>query len=158
MRWSKLKQQVESMFADDVRGRVELRTTRYSKAHDQFGRSWITVDGQEIVNMSNYLPSGSTIADNDPTRFERGVFAGYDLSQAMRLFITLSIDDALASDNPLIRALAVLDRRVGKRRLTRLVAADEQPLVKQLLALRTPQAAGGCGKGSACHRRTTSDA
>lgn len=39
MRWSKLKQQVEAMFPDGVPGRVELRTTRYEKAHDRFGRS-----------------------------------------------------------------------------------------------------------------------
>src|SRR4051812_28421733 len=50
MKWSKLKQQVESMFAESVRGRVALWTTRYEKAHDRFGRSWITVDGREIVS------------------------------------------------------------------------------------------------------------
>jgi hypothetical protein len=136
MRWSKLKQQVEAMFADGVRGRVELRTTRYEKAHDRFGRSWITVDGREVANMSNYLACGGSIADGHPGRFDVGVFAGYDLPLAMRAYLTLSIDAAIASPNPLIRALAVLDRRAGGRRLARIDAASEVPLVRELLALR----------------------
>jgi hypothetical protein len=136
MRWSKLKQQVEAMFADSVRGRVELRTTRYGKAHDRFGRSWITVDGQEVANMSNYLACGASIADGNPDRFEAGVFAGYDLPLAMREYLALSIDAAIASPNPLIRALAVLDRRAGERRLARIDPGKETPLVKELLAVR----------------------
>ena len=136
MRWSKLKQQVEAMFADGVRGRVELRTTRYEKAHDRFGRSWITVDGREVANMSNYLACGDSIADGNPDRFEAGVFAGYDLPLAMREYLALSIDAAIASPNPLIRALAVLDRRAGERRLARIDPAEEVPLVRELLAVR----------------------
>ena len=136
MRWSKLKQQVEAMFADGVRGRVQLRTTRYEKAHDRFGRSWITVDGREVANMSNYLPCGDSVADGNPRRFDVGVFAGYDLPLAMREYLTLSIDRAIASPNPLIRALAVLDRRAGEGRLGRVDAAAEVPLVRELLALR----------------------
>ena len=139
MRWSKLKQQVESMFADGVRGRVELRTTRYEKAHDRYGRSWITVDGHEIVNMSNYLPCGDSAVDGHPGRFEAGVFAGYDLPAAMREYLSLSIDRALDSPNPLVRALAVLDRRAGRRRLARVDAVKEVPVVRELLALRRAQ-------------------
>jgi hypothetical protein len=136
MRWSKLKQRVEATFADGVRGRVELRTTRYEKAHDRYGRSWITVDGREIVNMANQLPCGDTIADASADRFDAGVFTGYDLPLAMREYLTLSIDAALASPNPLVRALAVLDRRAGRRRLARIDPADEVPLVRDLLEFR----------------------
>src|SRR5687767_9806138 len=99
MRWSKLKQQVEAMFAEGIRGRVELRTTRYEKAHDRFGRSWITIDGREVANMSNYLACGDSVADGNPGRFDAGVFAGYDLPLAMREYLTLSIDEAIGSPN-----------------------------------------------------------
>jgi hypothetical protein len=136
MRWSKLKQKVEAMFAEGIRGRVELRTTRYEKAHDRFGRSWITVDNREVANMSNYLACGDSVADGHPGRFEAGVFAGYDLPLAMREYLTLSIDDAIASPHPLIRALAVLDRRAGERRLARIDPCNEVPIVRELLALR----------------------
>jgi len=124
------------MFADAVRGRVGLWTTRYEKAHDRFGRSWITIDGREVVSMSNYLACGDRVADGNPDRFEAGVFAAYDLPLAMREYLTLSVDKAIGSLNPLIRALAVLDGRVGQRRLARFDAATESPLVVQMLALR----------------------
>jgi len=45
MRWSKLKQQLESRFAPSVRGRVELFQTRYRHAHDSLGEAWLTLDG-----------------------------------------------------------------------------------------------------------------
>ena len=136
MRWSKLKQQVEATFADGVRGRAELRTARYEKAHDRFGRSWITVDGREVANMANYLACGDSVADGNPARFQAGVFAGYDLPLAMREYLRLSIDAAIASPNPLIRALAVLDRRAGERRLARIDPTREVAIVRELLAVR----------------------
>ena len=69
-------------------------------------------------------------------RFNAGVFAGYDLPLAMRAYLTLSIDAAIASPNPLIRALAVLDRRAGERRLARIDPTKEVPIVRELLAVR----------------------
>lgn len=136
MRWSKLKQRVEGNFADGVRGRVGLWTTRYERAHDRFGRSWITVDGREVISMSNFLPCGGSFADGNAARFGSGVFAGYDLPAAMREFLTLPVDEAIASANPLVRALAVLDRRVGRRRLARFEPGGESSLVARMLAVR----------------------
>ena len=86
--------------------------------------------------MSNYLACGDSIADGNPDRFEAGVSAGYDLPLAMHEYLVLSIDAAIASPNPLIRALAVLDRRAGERRLVRIDPAKEVPLVRELLAVR----------------------
>lgn len=71
-----------------------------------------------------------------PGRFDMGLFAGYDLPLAMREYLTLSIDGAIASRNPLIRALAVLDRRAGERRLARIDPAQEVPIVRELLEVR----------------------
>lgn len=136
MRWSKLKQQIQANFAESVRGRVELWTTRYEKAHDRFGRSWITVDGREILNMANYLVWQAVDREDDPARFDVSAFAGFELPRVMREYLTLSIDDAIASPHPLIRALAVLDRRAGRRRLARIDPATEIPVVRELLALR----------------------
>ena len=97
MRWSKLKQTVEAMFAESVSGRVQLWTTRYAKAHDRFGRSWISIDGREVAIMANYLRCGESVADGNADRFAEGVFAGYDLPLAMREFLGMSIDSAIAS-------------------------------------------------------------
>ena len=51
MKWSKRKKNVESFFADSVKGRIELRSTRYRGTHDEEGRGYITFDKEEIWNM-----------------------------------------------------------------------------------------------------------
>lgn len=50
----------------------------------------------------------------------------------------LTIDEALSSENPLVRLFAVLDRRVGKRRLPQLAAAmkDEPEWLRFFYRLR----------------------
>lgn len=46
-------------------------------------------------------------------------------------YTSMSVEDALASSNFLIRAVAILDRRMGKRRLERVsLANDENELVR----------------------------
>jgi hypothetical protein len=69
-----------------------------------------------------------------------GEYDDYSALQDLESFLSLSIDDALRSPSPLVRALAVADRRVGKRRLKALAepasAVTEHPLVRQILAAR----------------------
>ena len=57
-----------------------------------------------------------------------GVFEDYELYRAIREYRESSISDSLHAANPLVRMLAVLDRRVGKRTLEKLrETVDEQP-------------------------------
>lgn len=133
MRWSKLKQQIESGLAADVAGRVQFHTTRYRNAHDNMGRSWITVDGVEILNMQHL--SGPSSSEH-PDQHKNGVFTAYDLPNAMSQFLNMNIDDALSSANPLIRAIAVMDRRAGKRRIQLLDPSSETFPVTTFIRLR----------------------
>ena len=48
----------------------------------------------------------------------------------------MSIDDALCSENPLIRAIAVVDRRTGKRRIQLLDPLEEIFPVNSMIRLR----------------------
>ena len=48
----------------------------------------------------------------------------------------LSFDDALQSDDPLIQSLAVLDKRLGKRRLEQVKESPLHPLARRLLDAR----------------------
>jgi hypothetical protein len=60
-----------------------------------------------------------------------------EFTRALVDYCDLSFDEAVASPYMLHRALAVLDRRLGKRRLKALVLSPaEHPLVRRLLALR----------------------
>ena len=67
---------------------------------------------------------------------EYGELSRFDLSEACWAYLSMNIDDALTSDHPLIIALAMLDRRVGKRKLRELNQAKMHPLAKALLELR----------------------
>lgn len=176
MQWTKLKKQVEQRFAASVAGRVELRTTNYRQAHDWAGRGWITVDKTEVHNFCTlkYQVEHSALAQgireaNDATDFRdpghrdgyhearqqadailerRGVLPQGWYENSLETFLSLSIDDALRSENLLHRALAVLDARLGKRRLRSLeLSPEEHPLVRRFLELR--RRAEGIGNGQA---------
>jgi len=165
MMWSKLKQRVEERFADSVGGRAAVHNARYRHSHNEYGRGWITFDTHEIADMSdsrqlrsllriereiqvangttNYLDPAqqpgyyAAIAQARETMHERGIYAKHEFNRALWDSLSLSIDDMLRSENGIIRALAMLDRRVGKRRLLALdLPDDELPLVCRLYTLR----------------------
>jgi hypothetical protein len=120
MRWSQLKTHLEALRAPALKKRVGLHQARYRYTREEVGRIWLTVDGREIASF-------------DTSR-------EYDDSQALadlKAYLRLSIDDALKSASPLVRGLAVIDRRAGKRRLRGLaMGPEEHPLVRELYRLR----------------------
>jgi hypothetical protein len=165
MQWSQMKKQVESFFAPSVAGRVELRSTSYRRSHDGEGRVWITLDGEEIHDFCFWrtLVAASRLEEgirqaNGTTDFRdpgqragyyeagrqaaeilraQGLYSRYEAYQAIREYLSMSLDEALESDHLIVRALAVLDRRLGKRRLAGFpLRTAEHDLVKRLLAFR----------------------
>ena len=167
MKWSRLKARVEALFSDAVRGRFELHTTRYRKAHDQMGRGWITADKREIISMCDYLADAAHYVDRERSLkesglchhpiedwaaywhayhradkaardrlHEQGVHARQEFRGALEDYLNMSIEDILASQDPLIRAIGMLDRRLGKRRLSSMDTEAEHPLVRQLFEFR----------------------
>jgi hypothetical protein len=127
MKWSKLKQQIEARFADSVRGRMAIHITRYGPGvSSMMTRGWLTWDGEEILNLSTI-----------EWLLGRETFSRFDLTDALESYLNLSIEDALCSSNTIIRAIAMLDRRVGKRRLQQVVIdATTHPFIMQLYTLR----------------------
>jgi hypothetical protein len=149
MRWSKLKQMVESRMADSLDGRVELHATTYTKADDAEGRGWITVDKVEIANFCDYTQrvrlydalgpvyTVTEYSEKLDSLWSNGVLSRLDFYASLKELLSLSVEDALTSDNVLIRALSMTDRRLGKRRLRALQADhDDHHLVHILYALR----------------------
>lgn len=158
MRWSKLKQLVEDRMADSLQHRVEVHSTRYYSGE---GRGWITVDKREVANFSTLgfsmqtyhlatVGSGLSFWDlldrnqyyserhkAEKTLLMQGMYWQGGYYRALWNSLSLSIDDALRSDEMLIRAFAMLDSRLGKRRLRALhLGDDEHPLVRQFYDLR----------------------
>lgn len=165
MQWSKAKARAEALFAPRVAERVALRVTGYRAAHDEDGRGWITVDGKEAWSfctlrffvernkLETALRQMNQCGDfRDPGQrdayFEageqaeaileqRGVVGREYFRRAVEQYPELTVEQALASDNLIHRTLAVLDRRLGKRRLVGLdFRTDEHPLVLGLYRFR----------------------
>lgn len=133
MKWSQLKKRVESLFADAVKGRVALLTTRYHKAHDQMGRGWVTFDGREVINMCSFayevarwdeatrLQQERGCTDwRDPEQYAayrvaideaeerihaRGVFARPEFTESLFNYLNLPIEKILTSPDPITRAI-----------------------------------------------------
>ena len=114
---------------------VGLQTTGYRGMHDQEGRDWITIDGNELVNMPHWygwLVRGYVDQPDQSEEFANyaSLFANGGLRSAMRLYLGMSIDDILCSENVLVRGIGMFDRRLGKRRLQSLKMEGEHPLVR----------------------------
>lgn len=156
MQWSKLKQNIEGKFAESVRNRVEIFSTHYNKPKTTSGRAWITIDGVEVVNLST-LESGLVYRciyhETTPTNCkthpaireeerttglltEKGEFSRFDLHNCCWEYLQLTVDEALEHDSPLINLLAILDKRLGKRRLVLIAKDGLHPLVKAFLEFR----------------------
>jgi len=164
MQWSQLKKRIETGFAESVAGRVEIWSTRYRRAHDDAGEAWITIDKVKVAAMGNcrwrialYENAGrlqeergcsdyqddaqnagyhQALAEARTQTQASGVFSDYDFRRSLFAFLNLSIDDALASEDPIIRTFAMLDRRFGKRRVMAFDSREENPLVRQLHEFR----------------------
>jgi len=144
MIWSKLKKMAEAMLADSLRGRVDYHTTRYGDgSNNLLRRGWITFEGREIASFSNIEKAQTLEKGNAADPVELGetepaiVFGRDDLVAALEEIVGMQVEDALSSSNPLIRGLAMLDRRLGKRRLSAIAIGDGEPeLVKMLYRLQ----------------------
>jgi hypothetical protein len=134
MRWSKLKQLVEDRMADSLQRRVEVHSTRYHNDRwQEDSRGWLTIDKCEVTNFSSLsYPYWTTASSPQKYISEKAEF-----EQALGHMLTLSSEQMLASQNAIVRALAMLDRRLGKRRLREMeLSDDEHPLVRQFYDLR----------------------
>ena len=142
--WSCIRHKLESDYlAESLRGRIRYFVTAYRESHDQVGRAAILLDGKEILkgNYFNFYSKSHLIPD-DPNRkwhamdeiaLNHGIFDEYSFYNSFSIFDNQSIEKSLFSDNLLVRIFAILDRRVGKRRLiTMQEQMKNEPQILQL--------------------------
>ncbi len=157
MKWSKLKKELKDRLADSLKDRLDYHLTTYKNSTGYLGRAWITWDGKEILNFSNqdtwnefqsysnelaekhYISHEGIKATNrtEGKIMEKGEFSKYDFADNAFRFLNLNVQDAIKSNNPILMALAVVDKRIGKRTLNELNKAENHPMIKQLIELRT---------------------
>jgi hypothetical protein len=144
MRWSKVRSLVEARWPAAVRARLSLHSAAYGNC--SCGRAWFTLDGVEIANFctraSGNLRAGRAPSEASLEKFAAmpvgyGEFSRQDAYQACWAYLhDLSLPAALADADPLVQSLAVLDARVGRRRLAELDPERLHPLARRLLEVR----------------------
>ena len=141
MSWSGVRKILEQEnICSSLKGRIQYFQTRYRGAHDQIGRVAIRLDDKEIFNSDYFdhhqkefeIGKKSNVFDergwylNNPVGYKevlnevknQGGYASF--YNAFYDYHNISIDKSLSSADPMVRLFAILDRRVGKRRLQKL--------------------------------------
>jgi hypothetical protein len=153
MQWSQLKTQLKARIATSVAGTIDFHQTRYRHSHDQEGEFWITLGKERIFSAgslsylsalshvtSGHRANGATLAEAYQRAWPELDAYGLMLLEAINkdLFSSLSmtVKEMLDHSNPIVRALAVVDTRYGKRRLAAFNPVDEPPLVHRFFYLR----------------------
>ena len=150
--WSGIKNKLENDYLCPVlRGHIQYFVTRYHEAHDQEGRAAIRLDGVEVLRSNYYdyrdkLWNRFNLLRDEPNDYQLayestlndGCFDQRVFYEAFHIFDNQSIEESLNSDNPLVRVLALLDRRLGKRRLLAIADKMEQelPWVRMFYVIR----------------------
>lgn len=132
--WSGIRKKLETEYlARSLRGHIQYYATSYRQSPDQEGRAAIRYDGKEIIKgcyWNNWMKAHLFPKDEkyerrmrvenaymDDTALRLGVFDQRSFYRAFEKFDNQSIEKSLKSDDLIVRIMAVLDRRVGKRGL-----------------------------------------
>ena len=150
MQWSKLKTRVKDFICPELKDRIDFYVTSYRESHDGADKVWITVDGEKIFSCKHY-PHEWAEADAFRTGLrgeevkyllaEEEVHSPRNFGDAMRVYLDSPIHEALESSDPLVKAFAIVDRRLGKRTLAKLeILESEHSLVRAFYELRLASA------------------
>ena len=153
--WSGIRKRMESEYlAESLKGDISYFATSYSRSPDHEGRAAIRYDGKEIIKgcyYHNWTKAASFPKDEkyerrmreefayiDDTAIKLGVFDQTCFYKAFKEFDNQSIEKSLYSENMLVRIFAVLDRRVGKRKLISMKESieNEPDSIKEFFAIR----------------------
>ena len=143
MRWSKLKRLVEDGFAQSLAKRLTINSTAYGAC--SCGHACLSLDGKIIANFCTraYWNREMDILPERANKMYADQYAAYgEMSrqgayEACWEFVhDITIEDALNDKDPLIQTLAIVDKRMGKRRLSQMDASSLHPLAQKLLAER----------------------
>ena len=153
--WSGIRKKLESEYlAESLKGDISYFATSYSRSPDHEGRAAIRYKGKEIIKGCYYynwtkaalFPEDEKyerrmkeeFAFMDDTAIKLGLFDHACFYKAFDMFDNQSIEKSLCSDNFLVRIFAVLDRRVGKRKLLSMKENidNESDTFKEFFAIR----------------------
>ncbi|WP_321530411.1 hypothetical protein [uncultured Desulfuromonas sp.] len=154
MRWSQLRKRLRDRFAESVRKRVDVHQTRYRNSHDQEGELWFSIDGSRLFSSGSatYLSKlGSLVEESHakgaswaeaydkswPVMEASGLMLLEQMNRDLFDSLNLTVEEMAQHGNPLVRGLAILDARFGKRRLAAFDASAEHEVVQALVRFRS---------------------
>lgn len=141
--WSGLSKQLTDNLCDEFKSRITFFLTRYHSVHDSYGRAAIRLDGKELVVFSwieMYHQEANTselwkvdrqksydemVEELKPKWDADCTYSEMDFLDAALTFRNMSIKDALDSENYIIKILAIMDKRIGKRTLEQIKKSNE---------------------------------
>jgi hypothetical protein len=163
MQWSKIKTRLMALVCPTLRGHIDFHLTVYRTHHTDDGNIcrckrarefWITIDGLKVFRASYckyafeafvmWANTGVSPWDRGPQQAEavkiferRELHDPDDVVTLLKSYLDLDPRMALRSNDPVLRALAIIDRRIGVRTLQQLkVEDDEHSLVRMFYWLR----------------------
>lgn len=159
MQWSKLKTRAKSFIVPSLRERIDFHVTSYRQSHDEAEKAWVTVDGKQVFTAIWYRHQyagakrkktgtlardgrGKTYRDlelservTEPEQLEQ--HRPQQFGDALRVYLDIPVADALNSKDPFIRAMAMIDNRVGRESLRKhKPKSDDHSLVRLFYDLR----------------------
>ncbi len=140
MQWSKLRSRLLELTAPCLRKRIDFHLINYRKLSELANEFIVSIDGKKVFSASY---SSYNIAGYVETRKTGRVAYGdgshnpFDITSSIRTYLDLDPRVALHSSDPILRSLAMIDKRIGKRTLKAIkLPSDEHSLVKALYMLR----------------------
>jgi len=158
MKWSKLKQLIESRICDSLKKRIAIHSTAYGNC--SCGHAWLTLDKEVIANFCtrafwntspNYDETDKKFKAGQPTpeqeKKRKHLYTSYGelsrqdiYSSCWKYIHDYSIDESLKSDELIIKSLAVIDSRVGKKKVLAIQKEENlHPLLEKLIEERLKQ-------------------
>ena len=143
--WSGIRKKLETEYlAQSLQGHIQYYVTSYSKSPDHEGRAAIRYDGKEIIKgcyWNNWSKAGMFPQDEKyekRIKVENAYMDQRCFYNAFAEFDNQDIETSLKSENLIVKIFAVLDRRVGKRRLKIMkeTIMDESDTFQEFYAIR----------------------
>ncbi len=161
MIWSKLRKKIKEFITPELRDRIDIHSTRYHDAHDNYGEVWITLDGKKVLGggyyhwymtpipqellTNKYIKSGyhkdfySPRIESDEVKkiMELGIHETTHITEVLENYINTPFKDSLESNNPIYKAFALIDKRLGRRRFMNIdISSEKHSLVRLFYELR----------------------
>src|SRR5580698_9227587 len=134
MQWSRLRSHLHEFVAPSVRKRFDFHLINYRELSELANEFIVTIDGERVFaasttrhNIATYVKERTTRPAShgdgpEPNEFEknlmrREIHAPKDITSSLRTYFDLDSRIALSSSDPILKAFAMIDKRIGKRTL-----------------------------------------